>query len=126
MKRVCCDPYCTRVKKHRLANCPGFDEPLLLGRLRVQSKASAGCVSRMDWVAAGLTTQGNPLMMNKLVLRARRPAVSQANPAARRAIIRLLPPRSMVGQLTLDQHIGVRIPGGQPNHQFVKLRSLSD
>ena len=27
---------------------------------------------------------------------------------------RLLPPRSMVGQLTLDQHIGVRIPGGQP------------
>ena len=26
----------------------------------------------------------------------------------------LLPPRSMVGQLTLDQHIGVRIPGGQP------------
>src|SRR5207344_2238113 len=27
----------------------------------------------------------------------------------------VLPPRSMVGQLTLDQHIGVRIPGGQPN-----------
>jgi hypothetical protein len=27
---------------------------------------------------------------------------------------RLLPPRSMAGQLTLDQHIGVRIPGGQP------------
>ena len=26
----------------------------------------------------------------------------------------LLPPRSMAGQLTLDQHIGVRIPGGQP------------
>ena len=26
----------------------------------------------------------------------------------------MLPPRSMVGQLTLDQHIGVRIPGGQP------------
>ena len=25
-----------------------------------------------------------------------------------------LPPRSMAGQLTLDQHIGVRIPGGQP------------
>src|SRR5207248_1355228 len=33
-----------------------------------------------------------------------------AAPAARQ-----LPPRSMVGQLTLDQHIGVRIPGGQPN-----------
>ena len=28
--------------------------------------------------------------------------------------LRVLPPRSMVGQLTLDQHIGVRIPGGQP------------
>jgi integrase len=27
----------------------------------------------------------------------------------------LLPPRSTAGQLTLDQHIGVRIPGGQPN-----------
>ena len=30
------------------------------------------------------------------------------------ASTQLLPPRSMVGQLTLDQHIGVRIPGGQP------------
>src|SRR5579862_6983080 len=35
----------------------------------------------------------------------------------------LLPPRSTAGQLTLDQHIGVRIPGGQPknpnkNHGF--------
>ena len=28
---------------------------------------------------------------------------------------RRLPPRSTAGQLTLDQHIGVRIPGGQPN-----------
>ena len=26
----------------------------------------------------------------------------------------VLPPRSMVGQLPLEQHIGVRIPGGQP------------
>src|SRR5215471_6563689 len=26
----------------------------------------------------------------------------------------VLPPRSTAGQLTLDQHIGVRIPGGQP------------
>jgi hypothetical protein len=25
-----------------------------------------------------------------------------------------VPPRSTAGQLTLDQHIGVRIPGGQP------------
>ena len=28
--------------------------------------------------------------------------------------IELLPPRSMVGQLPLEQPIGVRIPGGQP------------
>jgi hypothetical protein len=34
----------------------------------------------------------------------------------------LLPPRSTAGQLTLDQHIGVRIPGGQPN-QINNLRS---
>jgi hypothetical protein len=27
----------------------------------------------------------------------------------------ILPPRSTAGQLTLDQHIGVRIPGGQPS-----------
>src|SRR5580765_1859328 len=33
-----------------------------------------------------------------------------------------LPPRSTAGQLTLDQHIGVRIPGGQPN-LFNHLRS---
>src|SRR6185437_6403531 len=32
----------------------------------------------------------------------------------RRTAALALPPRSMVGQLTLDQHIGVRIPGGQP------------
>jgi hypothetical protein len=33
----------------------------------------------------------------------------------------VLPPRSMVGQLTLDQHIGVRIPGGQPITDFLIL-----
>jgi hypothetical protein len=32
-----------------------------------------------------------------------------------------LPPRSMVGQLPLEQHIGVRIPGGQPIMHFLKL-----
>jgi hypothetical protein len=39
------------------------------------------------------------------------------DPARRRVgrhFLRLLPPRSMVGQLPLEQHIGVRIPGGQP------------
>ena len=29
-----------------------------------------------------------------------------------------LPPRSMVGQMPLEQHIGVRIPGGQPMLRF--------
>jgi hypothetical protein len=33
---------------------------------------------------------------------------------------RLVPPRSMVGQLPLEQHIGVRIPGGQP----IRINSL--
>lgn len=37
----------------------------------------------------------------------------------------VLPPRSMVGQLTLDQHIGVRIPGGQPiQHLPALLRTF--
>src|SRR5947208_6337390 len=34
----------------------------------------------------------------------------------------LLPPRSTAGQLTLDQHIGVRIPGGQPNYYSPSAR----
>ena len=36
----------------------------------------------------------------------------------------LLPPRSMAGQLTLDQHIGVRIPGGQPKPKPIRIRPL--
>src|SRR5215470_11421418 len=32
----------------------------------------------------------------------------------------VLPPRSTAGQLTLDQHIGVRIPGGQPNYSTTR------
>src|SRR5262249_24235637 len=39
-------------------------------------------------------------------------------PAAGKPPLALLPPRSTAGQLTLDQHIGVRIPGGQPKHHF--------
>src|SRR5579863_4412229 len=31
-----------------------------------------------------------------------------------------LPPRSTAGQLTLDQHIGVRIPGGQPTPTLLR------
>src|SRR5205085_11129249 len=36
----------------------------------------------------------------------------------------LLPPRSTAGQLTLDQHIGVRIPGGQPILRFMYPQNL--
>src|ERR1700733_11072337 len=36
-----------------------------------------------------------------------------------------LPPRSMVGQLPLEQPIGVRIPGGQPNKHFPALSRTS-
>ena len=38
-------------------------------------------------------------------------AVNHFDPYSRQT---LLPPRSMVGRLPLEQHIGVRIPGGQP------------
>jgi len=31
----------------------------------------------------------------------------------------------MVGQLTLDQHIGVRIPGGQPNDNKAVVHPLA-
>jgi hypothetical protein len=34
----------------------------------------------------------------------------------------LLPPRSMVGHLPLEQVIGVRIPGGQPNSDSIKIQ----
>ncbi len=40
--------------------------------------------------------------------------VHGARPASESRVPRMLPPRSTAGQLTLDQHIGVRIPGGQP------------
>jgi hypothetical protein len=37
-----------------------------------------------------------------------------------------LPPRSMVGQLPLEQHIGVRIPGGQPyDNKHLPLPAIS-
>ena|ERR1700683_3428698 len=63
----------------------------------------------------GLTLWRNPLMMIKVVRGVRRPAWAPPNLASGGANPRLLPPRSMVGQLPLEQHIGVRIPGGQPN-----------
>src|SRR5208282_4329955 len=50
--------------------------------------------------------------MESRALRRPEPIRPQAEPR----ISRLLPPRSMVGQLPLEQPIGVRIPGGQPKH----------
>ena len=61
-----------------------------------------------------MTGQKIPLMMNKLAFRARHSVQVMADMAARSSFLPLLPPRSMVGQLPLEQHIGVRIPGGQP------------
>ncbi len=45
--------------------------------------------------------------------------------AASEPHLRLLPVRSTVGQLPLEQHIGVRIPDGQPINRskwFAKVR----
>src|SRR5579872_4140078 len=47
------------------------------------------------------------------------PCARRTNAAAMLPIRRLLPPRSTAGQLTLDQHIGVRIPGGQKPKLFI-------
>jgi hypothetical protein len=52
--------------------------------------------------------------MIKVVCGPRRPAGTEVTSAADRADSHLLPLRSMVGQLPLEQHIGVRIPEGQP------------
>ena len=43
------------------------------------------------------------------------PLAGSGHTAAGCRDVHLLPPRSMVGQLPLEQPIGVRIPGGQPN-----------
>jgi hypothetical protein len=61
-----------------------------------------------------LTGSAIPFKIKELVNRYERSALSWPGPAAEAPYSCLLPPRSMVGQLTLDQHIGVRIPGGQP------------
>ena len=39
--------------------------------------------------------------------------------------LRLLPPRSMAGQLPLEQPIGVRIPGGQPKYDSKRVTRSS-
>ena len=53
-------------------------------------------------------------MMNRLGSGVQRPAVGGSPWLQDRSAWRPLPTRSMVGQLPLEQHIGVRIPGGQP------------
>ena len=65
-------------------------------------------------VAMSLTALPNPLMMSRLASLCPGLTAAESSRFSSRGIIGLLPPRSMVGQLTLDQHIGVRIPGGQP------------
>ena len=68
----------------------------------------------------GLTLRTNARMMNELAnaqLGSRR-----VRPTGIQGSVNMpVPPRSMAGQLTLDQHIGVRIPGGQPKTLFPSL-----
>ena len=54
---------------------------------------------RGGWIGTALTGSGHALTIGEVTSVA-------------------LPPRSMVGQLPLEQHIGVRIPGGQPLAHF--------
>ena len=88
---------------------------------RSENVPKTGHMPRTDWhlvACKRLTGHANPLMMNRLASCARRPMLAVAGTAARLPHSRLLPPRSMVGQLPLEQHIGVRIPGGQPIIHF--------
>jgi hypothetical protein len=70
-------------------------------------------------MAGRLTRSGIPLIIDKVTNRNRRPALSVIGSDVKEQFSGSLPPRSMVGQLTLDQHIGVRIPGGQPIEHFL-------
>jgi hypothetical protein len=77
---------------------------------------------RSIFSGAGLTELWNLLIMKRLVFRC--PATcrgsGQHGCKTKPSIYLLLPPRSMVGQLPLEQPIGVRIPGGQP----IKINNL--
>ena len=95
-------------------------------RLRISSICCPDSTS--EKIAAGygrarLTEFAIPLMIKRLANLDGRSALSMVKSVARELYPRLLPPRSMVGQLTLDQHIGVRIPGGQPN-KSIKFNHL--
>jgi hypothetical protein len=106
----------------------GWVFPKVLINLDLQRELHGGLKRprrRIQGPATGLTLSGNPLMMDKLAFAARRPAVTQTRPVARKAnlcfTLHLLPVRSTVGQLPLEQHIGVRIPDGQPIQYFLAL-----
>jgi hypothetical protein len=84
---------------------PGRFKPgeTLLNRLRL----SASSPREEQSGALGLTSETPALKIEK-------PAGSAG------LLFAALPPRSMVGQLPLEQHIGVRIPGGQPIVHFLE------
>ena len=84
------------------------------GQLHSCSDSTTGALQKRC-SRASLTGAENPLMMNQLAFGRRRSAAAPASTAARQACAFLLPPRSMVGQPPLERHIGVRIPGGQPD-----------
>ena len=64
---------------------------------------------------AGLTVVGNATYDKQVGISVSAPAGAQVNQADHQPRTNLVPVRSTVGQLPLEQHIGVRIPDGQPN-----------
>lgn len=51
------------------------------------------------------------------------PIPSMSSAGAPASVVSLLGDRSMVGQLALDQHIGVRLPVSQPRFSILRLRT---
>ena len=105
---------------------------LLAARL-VISKAYTGRRNRNPSPACGFETPfcpaiSTPLVWSRLIgLTGGGPALKIEEPGTSAGfLLAALPPRSMVGQLPLEQHIGVRIPGGQPLMHFpVSSRTYS-
>ena len=81
------------------------------GRLLCSERTALPLLTDVDWLFDPAMTR----LYDKQVGECAAPAAQVgANPASSLRFSHMLPPRSMAGQLTLDQHIGVRIPGGQP------------
>ncbi len=67
------------------------------------------------WAASFRIPGRKPLQVLRAALTGVGPALTiEKSGVSAGFLFAALPPRSMVGQLPLEQHIGVRIPGGQP------------